>query len=301
EEGKVQAVISYLEDKATELARIFKKPRHHYLEWFCLGSKLQCVKRGKTSVWSAWVHFKGIKSNTGNEHVRRTKMTDIMKDKAEYSELTEDEKKALITEFDEVKNCVIKRPPNITARVKSSECAKSFQAVQDELEALSQCAGVEAFIFMVCGTSDFQMAPKAFFTSAACEHFMRIYLRHVLPLTSRVQCFQREFSTVFFIPSQSLIILMSALGDVTKNTSATMEFTRYEVAIIHKYHVKLMGWNHPQWVNPSDLKGGIEALENIVSALANNTCRFVEITGAEVDECKHKIADGAVITPETEP
>lgn len=60
-------------------------------------------------------------------------MSDIVKDKAEYSELTEDEKKALVAEFDEVKSRAIKRPPNITARVKSSECAKSFQAVKDEV------------------------------------------------------------------------------------------------------------------------------------------------------------------------
>lgn len=96
-------------------------------------------------------------------------------------------------------------------------------------------------------------------------------------------------------------ILISTLGDVTKDASATIEFTRYEIGIVRKYHVKLVGWNHPQWANPSDLKGGIEALENIVSAIANHTCRFVEITAEEVEERRRKIADGAVMTPETEP
>jgi hypothetical protein len=94
---------------------------------------------------------------------------------------------------------------------------------------------------------------------------------------------------------------MSVLGEVTKDASATVEFTRYEVAIVRKYHIKLVGWNHPQWANPSDLKGGIEALENVVAAIANNTCRFVEITADEVEERRQKIADGAVLTPETEP
>ncbi|KAG1871680.1 hypothetical protein F4604DRAFT_1681473 [Suillus subluteus] len=271
-------------------------------------------ERGKTSAWSAWVHFKGIKSNTGNsEQVRCTQMTDIMKDKAKYSELTEDEKKALITEFDEVKSRAVKRPSNITARVKSSECAKNFQAVKDELKALSQRAGVEAFIFMVRGTSDFQMAPKAFFTSAACDHFMQIYLQHDTAHTATdfesAMLSKGIFNSVAtnhkdcVIEAKQMICsgLRASLCDVTKDASATMEFTRYKVAIVCKYHVKLVGWNHPQWVNPSDLKGRIEALENIVSALANNTCHFVEITAAEVDECKHKIADGAMITPETEP
>jgi hypothetical protein len=34
EDAKVQAVLRYLEDKATELVRIFRKPWHHFLEWF---------------------------------------------------------------------------------------------------------------------------------------------------------------------------------------------------------------------------------------------------------------------------
>lgn len=65
EDAEVQAVLRYLEDKATELAQIFRKPRRHYLERFSLGSKLQRKKREKTSAWSAWVHFKGIERNSG--------------------------------------------------------------------------------------------------------------------------------------------------------------------------------------------------------------------------------------------
>ncbi|KAG2051486.1 hypothetical protein BDR06DRAFT_1010431 [Suillus hirtellus] len=304
EEGEVQAVLCYLEDKAIELARIFKKPRHHYLEQFCLGSKLQCAKQGKTSAWSAWVHFKGVRSNTGNSaQVGHTKMSDIIKDKAKYDELTEDEKKALVAEFDEFKSRAAKHPPNITAHTKSTECAKSFQAVRDELEALSQCAGIEAFVFMVRSTSDFQMTPKAFFTSAACEHFMHIYLWHDAARTAT------DFETaatnhknhVIEVKQNICAGLQASLCEVTEDASATVEFTRYEVAIVRKYHIKLVGWNHPQWANPSDLKGRIEALENVVAAIANNTCRFVEITADEVEECRQKIADGAVLTPKTKP
>ncbi|KAG1861463.1 hypothetical protein C8R48DRAFT_581862, partial [Suillus tomentosus] len=312
EEGEVQAVLCYLEDKAIELARIFKKPRRHYLERFCLGSKLQRAKRGKTSAWSAWVHFKGVRSNTG-KYIGRTKMSDIIKDKAEYDELTEDEKKALVAEFDEFKSRAAKRPPNITARTKSTECAKSFQAVRDELEALSQRAGIEAFVFMVRSTSDFQMTPKAFFTSAACEHFMRVYLRRDAARTAtdfESAMLSKGIFTSAATNHKNRVIeakqniragLRASLCEVTKDASATVEFTRYEVAIVRKYHIKLVGWNHPQWANLSDLKGGIEALENVVAAIANNTCRFVEITADEVEERRQKIADGAVLTPETEP
>ncbi|KAG1798263.1 uncharacterized protein HD556DRAFT_1440600 [Suillus plorans] len=241
--------------------------------------------------------------------VGRTKMSDIIKDKAEYDELTEDEKKALVAEFDEFKSHAAKHPPNITACTKSTECAKSFQA----LEALSQCAGIEAFVFMVCSTSDFQMTPKAFFTSAACEHFMRIYLRRDAARTAtdfKSAMLSKGIFTSAATNHKNRVIeakrniragLRASLCEVTKDASATVEFTRYEVAIVRKYHIKLVGWNHPQWANPSDLKGGIEALENVVAAIANNTCRFVEITADEVEEHRQKIADGAVLTPETKP
>ncbi|KAG0691756.1 hypothetical protein DFH29DRAFT_1010266 [Suillus ampliporus] len=238
-------------------------------------------------------------------------MSDIIKDKAKDSELVEDEKKALIAEFDEVKSCVVKQPPNITACIKSSECAKSFQAVKDELEALLQCAGMEAFIFMVHSTSDFQMAPKAFFTSAACEHFMCIYLWRDTACTATdfksamlsKGVFNSMVTNYKDCVSEAKLSIHAgcALGDVTKDTSAVVEFTHYKIGIVHKYHIKLVGWNHLQWANPSDLKGRIEALENIVSAITNHICRFMEIMAEEVEEHRRKIADGAMITPETEP
>lgn len=46
-----------------------------------------------------------------------------------------------------------------------------------KLEALKEHVGTEAFIVMVHGVSDFTMVPKAFFTSPAAEHFVRLYLR----------------------------------------------------------------------------------------------------------------------------
>ncbi|KAG2369296.1 hypothetical protein BDR07DRAFT_1371596 [Suillus spraguei] len=196
---------------------------YKYDSGFTWARNFNVRSKGKKSAWSAWVHFKGIKFNTGNsEQVRHARMSDIIK--AEYSELIEDKKKALVTDFDKVKSHAIKWLPNITA------C----------LEALSQCAGMEAFIFMVCGTSTFQMAPKAFVTSAASM------------VTNYKDC----------VSEAKLSIRAGfALGDVTKDALATVEFMRYKIGIVCKYH----------------------------------------ITAEEVEEHRHEIADGAVMTPETEP
>lgn len=45
-----------------------------------------------------------------------------------------------------------------------------------KLEALKERVGAEAFIVMVRGVSNFTMVLKAFFTSPAAEHFVRLYL-----------------------------------------------------------------------------------------------------------------------------
>lgn len=109
-----------------------------------------------------------------------------------------------------------------------------------------------------------------------------------------------------FVSIQLFIIYYNSkgglIGEVTNDASATVEFTKYEASVVRRYHVKLVGWNHPQWVNPSDLKGGVEALERVSDAIKAKTCRFVMISVEEVEERRRKIMDhGAVLTPETEP
>lgn len=90
--------------------------------------------------------------------------------------------------------------------------------------------------------------------------------------------------------------------EITKDPHAVMEYLRYETAVVQQYHVKLIGWTHPEWANPSDLKGGLEALEYLAEAISTtNICKFVRITREEVDERKRRIAAGEVMTPNREP
>lgn len=79
-----------------------------------------------------------------------------------------------------------------------------------------------------------------------------------------------------------------------------MEFKCYN-DLVQRYQVKLVGWNHPYWANPSDLKGGIESLENVVLAIQANTCKFVTITPQEAKEWMRRIKDGETLTPDLEP
>ncbi|KAG2032716.1 hypothetical protein BDR03DRAFT_835929, partial [Suillus americanus] len=301
EDQEVQAVLNYLEMKATELALKFKQPRRRYLEQFLLGSVPHRRKRNKTSAWHAFLHFKGAGKYLLTFYNGRSNIVDLVKDKAEYHSLKKAEKETLIKEFNQVKASASQRPPTITARSRAAECARSFQFVKEELDALKQRVGVEAIVFMVRGVSDFAMAPKAFFSSAAAEQFVRLYLRKDIAQLAT------EFESTILANGVILSLLLVSLaltqftGELTGDAKASVEFMHYEDCVVQRYLVKLVGWNHPQWVNPSDLKGGIDALEKVAEALSKGTCRFVKITQDEVEERQRRIAAGEKLTPELEP
>ncbi|KAG1764291.1 hypothetical protein EV702DRAFT_938745, partial [Suillus placidus] len=269
-------------------------------------------KRNKTSAWHAYMHFKGIEANSSKCTDKKSNISELVKKASDYRELTDQQKEELISEFDKVKKGAQDRPPNITARTRAAEYARSFQFVREELEALNKRVGAKAFVIMVCGVSDFAMAPKAFFTSPAMEQFVRLYLRK--DIAKMATDFE---STVL---ANGLIIntatnhrermakakiairigLRTSLCEVTDDLSAAIEFTRYN-DLVCDYHVKLVGWNHPQWANLSDLKGGIESLEKVASAIAEGTCKFVSITHEEVEDWMNRVKNGEKLTPELKP
>jgi hypothetical protein len=67
--------------------------------------------------------------------------------------------------------------------------------------------------------------------------------------------------------------------------------------MVQKYLVKLIGWCHDAWGNPSNLKGGVEPLEALARAVSEKKCRFVRITRQEADERTKRIEVGEVLTP----
>ncbi|KAH7904572.1 hypothetical protein BJ138DRAFT_1119291 [Hygrophoropsis aurantiaca] len=68
--------------------------------------------------------------------------------------------------------------------------------------------------------------------------------------------------------------------------------------IVRRYHIKLVGWSHNKWANPSDLKGGAEALETLAEAVNSGSCRFVRIDKAELEDRKRCTQAGKILTPD---
>ncbi|KAG1859302.1 hypothetical protein F4604DRAFT_1930845 [Suillus subluteus] len=90
--------------------------------------------------------------------------------------------------------------------------------------------------------------------------------------------------------------LNESLVEVTENANATLEFVCYE-HMVQEHLVKLIGWCHNEWGNPSNLKGGVGPLEALAQAVSDKKCKFIRITRQEADERMKRIEAGEVLTP----
>jgi hypothetical protein len=74
--------------------------------------------------------------------------------------------------------------------------------------------------------------------------------------------------------------------------------------MVQSHLIKIVGWCHDHWGNPSNLKGGIDALQTLALAIDNRTCRFVKISKDEAIKRLECIDAGEDLSPnkvDTEP
>ncbi|KAG1736613.1 uncharacterized protein EDB91DRAFT_1055558, partial [Suillus paluster] len=265
-------------------------------------------KHYKTSAWHAFMHFKGLKSNKGKDFNDKSNVADLVQHTAEYRDLTDAEKAKLVAEFNALKKGASNRPPNITARTCAAECGRSFQYIKEELEALRLHVGTEVIVFMVQDISDFTMAPKAFFTSPTAEQFVHLYLhKDVAQLatdfesTILANTSTNHHDHVSKAKTAIRMGLCASLCKFLKDMIQEMEFNSRYHNLVHCYQVKLIGWTHLQWANPSDLKGSIESLENLADAIGSGMCRFIPISSEELEDHLQCAKNGEKLTPKVEP
>ncbi|KAH0827420.1 hypothetical protein J3R83DRAFT_4081 [Lanmaoa asiatica] len=91
--------------------------------------------------------------------------------------------------------------------------------------------------------------------------------------------------------------LQNNLAELTRDANARVDYIRYERSVVQRYNVRLVGYTHDQWANPSDLKGGIDALEKLAKAVLEKKCYFVTISANEVTQRQECITNGEILTP----
>ncbi|KAH7911641.1 hypothetical protein BJ138DRAFT_985364, partial [Hygrophoropsis aurantiaca] len=321
EEHHIREVLDYIDMKATELSVKFHQPRRRYLERFYVGSATRRRRHSRTSAWSAFLHFQGEKENADKANGTRSNIRELVKNTADYQQLMTSQREALIEEFDRVKANARKKAPTISAKSRNAECSSSFKVIQNELGALKARLGTEAFVILVRGSVNHQMEPKIFVTGDIVDQFLKLYLwkdpmEIALKFESAVLADgvqSSEFTKAAIRSGLQIALgklhfyaylehfLTNSLANITKNSTATMEYSNYEEAIVRRWKVKLVGWTHNEWGNPSNLKGGLSHLETLAVAVSEGTCHFVRIDQAKINDREHRITAGEVLTPESEP
>ncbi|KAG1844615.1 hypothetical protein DFJ58DRAFT_852804 [Suillus subalutaceus] len=138
------------------------------------------------------------------------------------------------------------------------------------------------------------MLPKVHLTSDVVSHFVHHTLLQEDPMKLGIKM---ESTVLAGLAPQSVLSmsytdrklaakqgirsgLNESLVKVTVNVNTTLEFVRYERMVQDSEHlVKLVGWCHNEWGNPSNLKG------------------LFEITRQQADEHMKRIEAGEILTP----
>ncbi len=91
---------------------------------------------------------------------------------------------------------------------------------------------------------------------------------------------------------------MNPVVSISGNPKATMQYTNYEVDIVIKYGIELVGWTHDKFCNPSELSNSLEPLRTLLDALNNQTCKFVKLSPQDrrAREAKYQadVASGSI-------
>jgi len=92
------------------------------------------------------------------------------------------------------------------------------------------------------------------------------------------------------------------LVEITSNPKAIMHYVQNHKEIVQRYKVKLVGWTHPTFANPSELSTSLPPLQILLDAIKSGQCKFVRLTPEEYnkedDEYHEKLRNGDIIPRE---
>ena len=89
---------------------------------------------------------------------------------------------------------------------------------------------------------------------------------------------------------------------ITGNPKAIMHYVQNHKEIIQQYKVKLVGWMHTTFANPSELITSLPPLQKLLDAIKSMECKFVQLTPKqykkEDNKYHEKLNNGKIILRE---
>ena len=69
---------------------------------------------------------------------------------------------------------------------------------------------------------------------------------------------------------------MHGTVEITGNPKAIMHYVQNHKEIVQRYKVKLVGWTHPTFANPSELSTSLPPLQKLLDAIKSTECKLCD-------------------------
>ncbi|KAJ7793218.1 hypothetical protein B0H14DRAFT_2197307, partial [Mycena olivaceomarginata] len=159
---------------ANELGEEFDMKPHYFLDIFFQGGAHMVNHQEAINPYNA---FKSFKAAEVRELGQAMNGGDLHKEYyEEYSKLSEDEKKKLVADFEQIRtrNFHLRRD---TPRAKVQDVANVVRNMKMLMFGLGQRVGIEGFFCIVKNNVEFKMELEWYFTSQELENYMEIATR----------------------------------------------------------------------------------------------------------------------------
>ncbi|KAI5986623.1 hypothetical protein EDD15DRAFT_2373070 [Pisolithus albus] len=209
--------------------------------------------RSRKSKINAWNAFCWKKQRTVNENAAgstRALLDLVQQNRAEYRELSAEDKDRLVAEFGQFKESKVVGI-RATTKSKINDITHTLKAVENELHNLKSCTGVETMLYMTRGTTNLPLRGIAFTTDGVADFMGSVMGIDTQDLVSKMEGFAIQGIKGAAENHQQHIsntrtalrnIINCKLRDITGDPKAKMQWAQYFRNIIARYHVAIEGW-----------------------------------------------------------
>ncbi|KAF8120562.1 hypothetical protein EV363DRAFT_1459116 [Boletus edulis] len=232
--------------------------------------------RRTVNAWNAWCakvsseeSSRNGKDVTGSEFLVNV----IQRRKSEYLALTNEEKRQLVETFTPIRNAK-HTARRTSARSRVNDITGTLKCIEDELNALRSCTGLESTLCAVRGSTDTAICPK-YLETEGLDGFMGAALRiDKHDFTARMEGYSiqgirgaahNHRERVVALRSELRNLILSELREITGNGSIRMRYKDFWPKIVRRYKVDITGW--PSDIPFTDLSDGSRSLSDLESLL----------------------------------
>ncbi|KAF8348045.1 hypothetical protein F5887DRAFT_837650, partial [Amanita rubescens] len=199
-----------------------------------------------------------------------------------------------------------------SARSMINDVVSTMSAVENELEKLNSCSGVEAMVFVTHSTTNLPLQSRSYNTPGI-GGFMEMTLKmdwtdflgkmegfSLQGLKGTTKNWQQRVSE---LRSQIRQVMNTKLKDITGNPSARMEWKFYFRNVVQRYSVKIEGWpvNLVRFQNLSEVSSPYDSLKTLLNNWSSGKTYWRELSEDELEELvrerEEEIAKGEIQVP----